>query len=85
MLAGLRTLARERGGIANVRGIGSLVAFTCENPAARDAMIDTLLEQRMLALKSGPRSIRFRLPLVISAEEVDQGLERAEASLPVRV
>ncbi len=84
-VGGLRTIAKEKGGFTNVRGIGSLVAFTLENPETRDRMIDALYEKRVIALKSGPRSIRFRLPLVITADEVDQLLERVAAALPAAV
>jgi len=68
-----------------VRGVGSLVAFTLETPEARDRMVEALFASRVLCLKSGPRSIRFRLPLVITADEVDVLLERVEASVPAAV
>lgn len=82
---GLRGLARDRGGIANVRGIGSLVACTLESPEARQRMLKDLREKRLLALPSGERAVRFRLPLVVSAEEVDEALARVAACLPARV
>jgi len=75
-VAGLRGLARESGAFTNVRGIGSLVAFTLDTPAGRDAFIGRLEQARVLALKSGPQAIRFRLPLIISAEEVELLLKR---------
>ena len=84
-LDGLRRLGRERGQFTNVRGVGSLLAFTLESPAARDEMIDKLYSQKLLALKSGPQAIRFRLPLVITAEEVDRALERVADCLPATV
>ena len=68
-----------------MRGVGSLVAFTLESPQARDRMVDALYAQKVLALRSGPRAIRFRLPLVISEAEVDVLLERVAAALPVAV
>jgi L-lysine 6-transaminase len=81
---GLRGLARERGGITNVRGIGSLVAFTLESPEARKRMLDTLRSKRLLALASGERAIRFRMPFVVSAAEIDAALERVVDALPAR-
>ena len=44
-------------------------------------MINNLLKNNILALKSGPTSIRFRLPLIISEDEVSTALERIEASI----
>ena len=78
---GLRAQARERGAFDNVRGIGSLCAFTLQTPEARDRALSALYERKVLALKSGPRSIRFRLPLVITAAEVDELLRRVAAAL----
>ncbi|MEW6071578.1 MAG: L-lysine 6-transaminase [Planctomycetota bacterium] len=81
-VAGLREVARSRAGIAHPRGRGSLVAFTCESREERKALLATMRERRLLGLPSGPTSIRFRLPLIISAGEVDLLLERVAASLP---
>jgi L-lysine 6-transaminase len=82
---GLRNLARERGEITNVRGIGSLVAFTLRSTELRNEWLKQLRERRMLALPSGERAIRFRLPLVVSKAEIDTALERIASCLPARV
>lgn len=82
---GLRGLAKERGGIANVRGVGSLAAFTLESPEARKRMLDDLRGKRLLALASGERAIRFRMSFVMSAVEIDAALERIADCLPARV
>ncbi|MEC8869472.1 MAG: L-lysine 6-transaminase [Candidatus Thermoplasmatota archaeon] len=84
MLAGLRMTARETGGMYNVRGIGSLLAFTLPSPAERDAMMQALAQQKVLALKAGPTSIRFRLPLIISVDEVQELLARVRSALMSR-
>lgn len=85
LIRGLRQVGRERGGFTNVRGMGSLVAFTLESPAARDAMFASMRDQRLLALKAGPQSIRFRLPFVITEAEVDSIVARVADALPARV
>lgn len=82
---GLRSLGRERGTISNVRGIGSLVAFTLESPEARKETLDALRANRVLALASGERAIRFRLPFVVTDAEIEIGLERIASGLPTRV
>ncbi len=79
ILAGLRSIARDTGAFENVRGIGSLIAFTLEDAPARDAMLKALFDRKVLALPSGTDSVRFRLPLIISAPEVDELLERVSA------
>jgi L-lysine 6-transaminase len=84
LLAGLRALAREHGTFSNVRGIGTLVAVSLATPVARDQLVSACYAQELLLLSCGTRSLRFRLPFVITAEEVDTALERlaAAASLP---
>lgn len=84
MVDGLRAIARTSGGIANVRGRGSLVAFTLESSEARDEMLARLMDARVLALSAGTDSIRFRLPLVMTTDEVDELLTRIEACAPAR-
>ncbi|NUP97661.1 MAG: L-lysine 6-transaminase [Planctomycetaceae bacterium] len=83
-VAGLRQLARSGAPFTNVRGVGSLCAFTLSDTATRDAVLGRLRDQRLLALKSGSRAIRFRMPLNVSAAEIDQALGMIEASLPAR-
>jgi L-lysine 6-transaminase len=85
LLQGLRRLAKERGGFTNVRGVGSLIAFTLEDAAKRDEWLKRLREKRLLAIACGDRSIRFRLPFVIEKAEVDQALEKVASCLPARV
>lgn len=79
---GLRAVARERGAISNVRGLASLLAFDLDTLALRDAVWRSLLDHGVLALKSGVRSIRFRLSFVIDNAEVDTLVARTASSLP---
>ena len=81
-IAGLREIARESGAFSNVRGTGTLIAFTLETPEARAALLDSMFDQGLMALPSGIRSIRFRLPLTFQLEEVDTLLKFVSASLP---
>lgn len=85
LVDGLRSLAKASGGVGfdNVRGIGSLVAFDLVDTAARDALLVGLFDQQVLALKSGKRSIRFRLPMILTEAEVDLLLERVGAAVSV--
>jgi len=83
LVAGLRSIAKDKGSLSNVRGIGSLCAFTLESPEARDGMLKRLQEHKVLALASGEQAIRFRMPLIVSAGEIDTALERITDALPV--
>lgn len=81
LMAGLRTMAAETGAFTNVRGAGSLVAVTMESGEARAAQLKRLFDKEVLALPSGPTSIRFRLPFVIQAAEIDELLARLRSCL----
>ena len=81
-IASLRSIARETSAFSNVRGLGSLIAFSFETTAARDCMLKSLFDERVLALPSGTNSVRFRLPLTISEDEVDELLSRVNACVP---
>ena len=84
LLAGLRDIARRTGGFENVRGRGSLAAVTLVTTEVRDRLIEEMFARGLVVLPSGSRAIRFRLPFVISPAEIDEILDRVEASLPAR-
>lgn len=78
---GLRRIARENNTIRNVRGVGSLIAFTCSSPEHRDRLLKELFADKVLALPCGPDSVRFRLPLVMEEGEADELLARTEKAV----
>ncbi|MEN3040341.1 MAG: L-lysine 6-transaminase [Bacteroidia bacterium] len=63
--------------ISGVRGQGLMVAFDLPTKELRDKLVkDALEKENLLLLKAGERSIRSRSPLIITAEEIDEGIER---------
>lgn len=56
--------------LKNVRGRGLMLAFDLSTTTERDEFLNKLNE-KVLCLKCGPRSIRFRPHLTIGKEEVD--------------
>ena len=83
-LAGLRSLARERGEVSNVRGVGTLVAFTLRTPAEREGLLERMRQKGLLALRSGERAVRFRSSFVAREAEIDRALEIVADCLPAR-
>jgi predicted acetylornithine/succinylornithine family transaminase len=73
---GLRELPRVR----EVRGRGLMVAADVEADAP-EITRRALAEQRMVINATGPQTLRFVPPLVISAAEVDEALRRLAALL----
>lgn len=80
-LAGLREIARETGALANVRGIGTLVAFSLGDTDRREKVLKAMYDRKLLALRSGEDSIRFRLPLVMTDTDADELLERTSVAV----
>ncbi len=63
------------GMISNVRGRGLMIAFDLPDKESRSEFLKEALNHGLIALGCGERSIRFRPPLILTAEQVDEGLE----------
>lgn len=75
LLAELRKLQNEFPGlVAAPRGKGLMCAFDMPDSAMRNSFIDKCFEEKLFILGCGPKSVRFRTPLIITAEELDKGL-----------
>ncbi|HET7496742.1 MAG TPA: L-lysine 6-transaminase [Candidatus Eisenbacteria bacterium] len=82
LLAGLEGFAKEfPEHVMNARGKGLMCAFDLRDGGLRDAVIANAYAEGVVVLGCGPTSIRFRPPLVISKEEVAQGLEKFRSSI----
>tara|TARA_Y100000034_G_scaffold136230_1_gene211676 strand:+ start:616 stop:1875 length:1260 start_codon:yes stop_codon:yes gene_type:complete len=67
-------------GLENARGRGLIVAFDLESEEKRDEVM-AKLNENMLALKCGSKSIRFRPHLSFSKEDVDTALGFIKSSI----
>ncbi len=74
MKEGLEALACDYSHITNVRGAGLLVAMDLPDGAERDRVRTGCWERGLAALACGPRSIRFRPPLVFSEQDAQHSL-----------
>jgi L-lysine 6-transaminase len=81
LLDGLTQITSGSDLISNVRGRGAMIAFDLPDPRARDIFRGLLLENGLVALKCGTRSIRFRPMLDLDASAVEEGLGIVEKSL----
>lgn len=66
--------------IQNVRGLGLMVAFDLENTEKRNEMLERM-EDKILALKCGPRSIRLRPHLSFDESDADVACEFIEQAI----
>ena len=81
IITGLRSIANDTGVFTSVRGKGSLIAFTMPSQEHRTAILQSLWKAGVIALPCGIQSVRFRLPLVMTIEEADELLNRAQTAV----
>ena len=67
--------------VTNVRGRGLFCAFDLPNPDVRGTLRKQAYEKGLVILGSGERSMRFRPPLNIREEEMNEGVEILQQSL----
>jgi L-lysine 6-transaminase len=81
ILEGLQVLEREIGVMTNARGRGLMIAFDLPTPELRGRAQDRMLENGLLLLGCGARSVRFRPPLNLTPAEADAALDMVRKSL----
>jgi len=79
----LETLAHTHRSMSNVRGRGLLCSFDFENKDLRNAFIAKGLENNVMFLGCGEKTIRFRPALCIEQAHIDEGLTVMEKILPL--
>ena len=82
LLAGLAELQDELGGLmSQARGRGLMIAFDLPDADMQKKAQARLIENGLLLLTCGKRSIRFRPPLDLRADEADAALDIVRKSL----
>ncbi|MBF6334030.1 L-lysine 6-transaminase [Nocardia transvalensis] len=82
LLERLVALADRHPEVGEPRGRGLMCAVTLESARLRDAVVTELRErERVLILGTGERGIRFRPPLTVTADEVDEAVEALDRVL----
>ena len=67
--------------VSNVRGRGLMAAFDLPSADLRDAAIKALMQNDVMVLASGQRSMRFRPALNLSMDEAGEAIRRMEKAL----
>ncbi|MFI1915264.1 L-lysine 6-transaminase [Nocardia sp. NPDC020380] len=82
LLGRLTELAAAHPVVTDPRGRGLLCAITLESSELRDSVVNRLREEEhVLILGTGARSIRFRPPLTVTVEELDEAVDAVERIL----
>ena len=66
--------------ITGQRGLGLMRAFDLSDPKAQDIM-DQAIERGLLVTNAGPSTIRFVPPLIVVRSDIDEAMEKLDASL----
>ena len=69
--------------ISNARGRGLMCAFDLPTPKERDELQSKLYANDLLVLTCGATTIRFRPPLTISSEEIDEAITILDKTVKV--
>ena len=67
--------------VSNARGKGLFCAFDLPDTKSRDDLTMVLMENKVIVLGSGEKSIRFRPHLNVKKEEIDIGISAIQNSL----
>ena len=67
--------------VSNARGKGLFCAFDLPDTKSRDDLAMVLMENKVIVLGSGDKSIRFRPHLNVKKEEIDIGIGAIQKSL----
>ena len=67
--------------VSNPRGKGLFCAIDFPNSHARDTVIKECFDNNLMILSCGTRTMRFRPPLTVSKEHIDEGMEIIEKSI----
>ncbi len=81
LLSGLNAIAQRFPQVTCVRGRGTFCAFTLPSIEARNQVRQACWDLGLATLSSGPRSVRFRPCLNVTADEIDTGLNIIEQAL----
>ena len=82
LLEGIEHLGEKYSNIiSNVRGRGLMCAFDLKTSEKRDALRNKIYSNDLVVLGCGEKTIRFRPPLIISEEEIDETLEILDSTL----
>ncbi|MBU0946657.1 MAG: L-lysine 6-transaminase [Proteobacteria bacterium] len=76
LLSELKVLAADFPDVvSSPRGLGLMCAFDTPDSETRNQLLRAFLEKKLLMVGCGERSIRFRPHLVVTAEEIREGID----------
>lgn len=80
LLQKLEAFTQEHEYVSNARGKGLMCAFDFPDHHSRQAFTDECYNNGLLILQCGTHSVRFRPPLTVTNEHIDEGMAIIERS-----
>ncbi len=77
----IKGLADQFEAVTNPRGKGLMCAIDFQSTELRDAVRKECFKRRLMILGCGTRTIRFRPPLTVQKEHIDEGIEIIQNAL----
>ncbi len=81
LLEKLQALQADHEGVSNARGAGLMAAFDLPDGDVRGRFLEKARENGLLIVGCGERSVRFRPPLNLTRDEVDEGIDIIDRTL----
>ena len=81
LLKNVQGLADQYEGLSNARGKGLFCAIDFKDGETRDRVIQECINNNLMILSCGPRSMRFRPPLTVEKQHIDEGINIIEQSI----
>jgi len=78
LLSKLQKMADDHEHLSNPRGKGLFAAIDLPDSHSRDAVISQCIENGLMILACGTNTVRFRPPLTITTDQIDEGLDILE-------
>ena len=75
LLRKLEALSEQHEYLTNARGKGLMCAIDLPDSHSRNAVINECIAHGMMILACGDNTVRFRPPLTVTKEQVDEGLD----------
>lgn len=81
LLQNIQGLADQFEPVTNARGKGLFCAMDLPDTGLRDKVVQECFKNNLLILSCGTRTIRFRPPLTVDKQHIDEGINIIEQSL----
>lgn len=85
LLTKLEALEASYEHLANARGKGLMCAIDLPDSHSRNAVINECITHGMMILSCGDKTVRFRPPLTVTTEQIDEGLDILEKAYKVAI